>query len=90
MVLRESPVGEHATNGVAESAMREIKRQMRTLKFSLEAHVRKIFESHSFHLEVDTLPAKGVSVLRFPDGPLAETDEFTNQQSFRVARSRPD
>ena len=24
LVLRESPVGEHATNGVAESAMREV------------------------------------------------------------------
>ena len=32
LVLRESPVGEHATNGVAESAMREVKRQTRTLK----------------------------------------------------------
>ena len=26
LVLRESPIGEHATNGVAESAMREVKR----------------------------------------------------------------
>ena len=33
LVLRERPVGEHATNGVAESAMREVKRQPRTLKF---------------------------------------------------------
>ena len=35
LVLRESPVGEHATNGVAESAMLEVKRQTRTLKFAL-------------------------------------------------------
>ena len=33
LVLRESPVGEHATNGVAESAMRKVKRQTRTLNF---------------------------------------------------------
>ena len=31
LVLRESPVGEHATNGVAESAMREVKRPTRTV-----------------------------------------------------------
>ena len=36
-VLRESPIGEHVTNGVAESAMREVNRQTRTLKFALEA-----------------------------------------------------
>ena len=41
-VLRASPVREHATNGVAEFAMREVKRQTRTLKFALEAHVGKI------------------------------------------------
>ena len=32
LVLRESPVGEHATNGVSESAMREMKRQTRTVR----------------------------------------------------------
>ena len=47
LVLRESPVGEHATNNVAESAIREVKRQTRTLKFAVEAHVSKIIECHS-------------------------------------------
>ena len=46
LVLRQSPVGEHATNGVAESAIREVKSQTRTLNFALEAHVEKIVESH--------------------------------------------
>ena len=32
LVLRESPVGEHGTNGVAESAMREVRRQTRTFE----------------------------------------------------------
>ena len=32
LVLRESPVGERATNGVSESATREVKRQTRSLK----------------------------------------------------------
>ena len=36
LVLRESPIGEHATNGVAESAMREVKRQTRTLNVALK------------------------------------------------------
>ena len=53
LVLRESEVGEHATSGVAESAMREVKRHTRKFKFALEAHVRKIVESHT-PLEVDT------------------------------------
>ena len=30
LVLRERPLGEHAMNGVAVSAMREVKRQTRT------------------------------------------------------------
>ena len=38
---------------------------------------------------IDTLPAKNVSVLYFPGGLLAETDELTNQETFLVARSRP-
>ena len=62
-VLRESPVGEHATNGVTESAMCEVKRQTQTLKFALEAHVGKIVESH-FHLEVDA--DDGISCDQFP------------------------
>ena len=48
LVLRENPVGEHATNGVSESAMREVQRQTRTLKCAPEAHVGKFAESHSF------------------------------------------
>ena len=42
--LRESPIGEHATKGVAESAMREVTRQTRALKFALGTHVGKIVE----------------------------------------------
>ena len=40
-VLRRSLVGEHATNGVAESAMCGVERKTRTLKFSLEAQCGK-------------------------------------------------
>ena len=35
----KSQVGEHATSGVTESTMREVKRQPRTLKLALGAHV---------------------------------------------------
>ena len=42
--LGDSPVGEHVTNGLSESAMRDVNRQTRTLKFSWEAHVGKIVE----------------------------------------------
>ena len=42
LVLYESPFGEHSTNGFAESAMREVKRQTRTLKFALEAMCERL------------------------------------------------
>eukprot|EP00972_Heterocapsa_arctica_P039798 5864964-Heterocapsa_arctica.AAC.1 len=38
VVLRESPVGDHQANGDAELAVREVKRQVRTLRFVLEAN----------------------------------------------------
>ena len=62
LVLRESPVGEHATNGVAESAMREVKRQTRTLQFSLEAHVGKIVESDSILKWIPTMASDAISL----------------------------
>ena len=64
LVLHENPVGEHATNGVAESAMREVKRQTRTLKFALEAHVEKIVEPHSILKWIPTMAADAVSFCR--------------------------
>ena len=64
LVFRESPVGEHATNGVAESAMREVKRQTRTLKFALEGHVGKIVESHSILKWIPTMAADAISFFR--------------------------
>ena len=64
MVLRESPVGEHATNGVAESAMREVKRQTRTLKFTLEAHMGRIVETHSILRCIPMMPPDGISFFR--------------------------
>ena len=62
--LRGSPAGEHATNGVAESAMREVKRPTRTLKFVLEAHVGKIVESHAILKWIPTLAADAISFFR--------------------------
>ena len=40
--LKESPVGDHQANGLAENACREVKRQVRVLRSALEensAHV---------------------------------------------------
>ena len=66
LVFRESPAGEHATNGVAESAMRDVKRQTqtRTLKFALEAHVGKIVESHFILRRIPTMAPDALSFLR--------------------------
>ena len=73
-VLRESPIGEHATNGVAESAMREMKRQTRTLKIALEAHVVKIVEPHSILKWIPTMAADAISFFRIGKDGL--TDEM--------------
>ena len=73
LVLRENPVGEHATNGVAESAMREVKRQTRILKFALEAHVGQIVESHSILSWIPMMALDAVSFFRTgTDGLTAE------------------
>ena len=73
MVLRECPLGEHATNGVSESAMREVKRQTRILKFALEAHVGKIVKSHSTLKWIPTMSADANSFIRIGrDGLKAE------------------
>ena len=61
LVLRESPVGEHTSKGVAESAMREVKRQTRTLKFALEPHVGKIVESHPILRWIPTMASDAIS-----------------------------
>ena len=73
MVLRECSLGEHATNGVSESAMREVKRQTRILKFVFEAHVGKIVESHSTLKWIPTMSADAISFIRIKrDGLTAE------------------
>ena len=70
LVLRESPVGEHAANGVAESAIIEVKRQTRTLKFALEAHVGKIVESHSILRWILTMAVDATTFFRIGRGGL--------------------
>ena len=73
LVLRESPVGEHATNGVAESGMREVKRQTQTLEFALEAHVGKIVKSHSILRWIPLMASDAISFFRIGrDGFTAE------------------
>ena len=83
-VLRESTVGEHATNGVAESVMLEVKRQTRTLKFALEAHVGKIVASHSILRWIPTMAADAMSFFRIGrDGLTLKCD------TLDVLRRRP-
>ena len=36
VVMQESPVGDHAANGLAENAVKEVKGSMRAIKHSLE------------------------------------------------------
>ena len=36
---RESPVGDHQANGDIETAVKEAKRQVRTLRYATEAHI---------------------------------------------------
>ena len=64
LVLRESLVGEHAIKGVAESAMREVNRQTRTLTLALEAQVGKIVESHSILRWMPMMVSHAISFFR--------------------------
>ena len=71
--MRAQLDGEHATNRVAESAMREVKRQIRTLKFNLEAHAGKIVEPDSILTWKLTMAADAISFFRIGrDGLMAE------------------
>ena len=80
LVLRESPVGEHAANGVAESVLlRKGKRQTRTLKFALAAHLGKIVDLLFFSILkwVPTMPANAFSFFRIGrDGVTTELRRF--------------
>ena len=62
LVFREIAVGEHATNGVGESAMREVKRQTRTLKSLLEPHVGVVSNSHLILRWMPTIAADDISL----------------------------
>ena len=64
LVLRESPVGEYPTDGVAASAMREVKRQTRVLKFAVEAHTGKIGEAHPILKWMPTVAADAIRFFR--------------------------
>ena len=57
----KSPVGKTCPNGVLESAMSEVKRQIRTVKFALEAHVGKIVQSHPTLRWIPTMAADAIS-----------------------------
>ena len=71
--FRESSVGENATTGVGESAMREVKRQTRTLNFALEGRVGKIVESHSILSRIPMMASDAISFFRIGrDGLTAE------------------
>ena len=73
LVSRASLVGEHAIKGVAESAMREVNRQTRTLTFALEAHVGKIVEFHSILRWMPMMASDAISFFRIGrDGLTAE------------------
>ena len=72
MTLLASPLFELVLR-VAESAVREVKRHTRTLKFALEAHVEKIVASHSTLKWIPTTAADAISFFRTGrDGLTAE------------------
>ena len=76
LVFREIAVGEHATNGVGESAMREVKRQTRTLKSLLEPHVGVVSNSHLILRWMPTIAADDISLSRIGRDGLTLVGEF--------------
>ena len=67
--LQESSVEEHATNGVAESSIREVKRQMRSL-IALEALVAKTVVCHPILKWIPTMASDAISFFRIGKGGL--------------------
>ena len=73
IVLRESPAGEHQANGVAECAVREVKRQVRTLRYALEECLGPVPEAHPLLRWLPMAAPDAVSFYRIgKDGLTAE------------------
>ena len=73
LVLRESPVGEHASNGVAESAMRESEAADANSEICSGSARGKIVEPHSILKWIPTMAADAISFFRIGrDGLTAE------------------
>ena len=73
IVLRESPAGEHQANGVAECAVREVKRQVRTLRYALEECLGPVPEEHPMLRWLPMAASDAISFYRIgKDGLTAE------------------
>ena len=73
VLTRESPVGESASNGVAECAVREVKRQVRTLRCALEERVGPVADGHPILRWLPMAAADAISFYRIGrDGLTAE------------------
>lgn len=99
-VLRESPPGDHQANGDAEVSVREIKRQVRTLRYALEARLgRTLREDHPILEWMPMLAGDAITRYRLGrDGMSAEqrrtgrkwdraTAEFGERVWFRAAEA---
>ena len=73
-VPQESPVGDHRSNGLAENAVREVKRQVRVLRSSLEEMIGKVLREDDPVLA--WLPRHAADLMcRYRKGPDGRTPE---------------
>lgn len=64
-VSRSSPVGDHQSNGAIEVGVRELKRQMRALRYALEAHLgRTLPDDDPVLTWAATFAAQAINVYR--------------------------
>lgn len=102
VVARESPVGDHQANGEAECAVREIKRQIRVLRYALEERIGgPVRKDHPILSWLPMLAADSLSRYRVGrDGRTAEVRrigrpwkklvaEFGERVRFRPALAEP-
>ena len=64
-IPRSCPVGDHAANGVIEVGVRELKRQMRAIRFSLESKLgSSIPDDHAILAWLTSFAAQAINIFR--------------------------
>eukprot|EP00435_Cladocopium_sp_Y103_P033123 s170_g8.t1 len=81
VIQRNSPVGDHQANGMIEVSVRELKRQMRALRMSLESKLKMTLDNnHPLVAWISSFAAEALNVFRKDaSGKTAYEKEFSRK-----------